>query len=104
MFVDSDDAGDKVPCRSRSDSLIFVNTALVQLFSKKQSTVEASEFVIMKQGIDALQGMRYKLRMMGILISSPLYIDGDNTSVVHNTSRPESILRKKSKSLLSCLM
>ena len=75
MFVDNDHAGDKVPCRSRSGVLIYMNTALVQWFSKKQSTVETSvfhaEFVTMKQDIDALRFLRYKLRMMGILISSP---------------------------------
>ena len=72
----------------------------MQWFSKKQSTVETlvfgAEFVTMKQGIDALQGLRYKLRMMGIPISGPSYIYGENMSVVHNTSRPESVLRKKS--------
>ena len=35
MSVDSNHAGDKVSCRSRSDFLIHVNTAFVQLFSKK---------------------------------------------------------------------
>ena len=58
MFVDSDHAGDNVSCRSRSGSLIYMNMALVQWFSKKQSTVETSvfgaEFVTMKQGIDVL--------------------------------------------------
>ena len=58
MFVDIDHAGDKVSCRSRIGFLIYVNTALMQWFSKKQSTVETSvfctEFVAMKQGIDAL--------------------------------------------------
>ena len=53
MFVDIDHAMDKVCCRSRSE------TALVQLISKKQSTVEISvfgiEFVAMKQGIDVLK-------------------------------------------------
>ena len=49
----------------------------------------------MKQSI----GLRYKIRMMGIPISGPLYIDGDNMSIVHNTSRPESTLRKKSNSV-----
>ena len=52
----------------------------------------------MKQGIDALRGLRYKLRMIGIPISSPSYIHGDNMSVLHNTSRQESIIRKKSDS------
>ena len=39
MPVDNDHAGDKVSCRWRSGFLIYVNTALVKLFSKKQSTV-----------------------------------------------------------------
>ena len=71
MFVDSNHSGDKVSCRLRSDFLIYVNTALVQWFSKKQSTVKTSmfgaEFIVMKQGIDALRGLRYKLRMTSIL-------------------------------------
>ena len=33
--------------------------------------------------------------MMGILISGSLYVYGNNTTVVHNTSRPESVIRKK---------
>ena len=101
--MDSDHAGDKVSCRLRSGFLIHVNTALVQWFSKKQSQVETSvfgaEFVAMRQGIDALRGLRYKLGMMGILISGPSYIYGDNMSVIHNSSRPESVLRKKSNSI-----
>ena len=94
MFVDSDHAEDKVSCRSRSGFLIYVITALMPWCSKKQSTVETSvfvvEFVVMKQGIDALRGLRYKLRMMGILIFSPSYIYGDTMFVMNNTSRPES--------------
>ena len=70
MFVDSDHAGDKVSHRPRSGFLINVNTTLVWWFSKKQSTVETSvfgtEFVAMKQGIDALIGLRYNLRMMAL--------------------------------------
>ena len=49
--------------------------------------------------MDALRGLRYKLKMMGIPISSPLYIYGDNMSIVHNTSRPELVLGKKSNSV-----
>ena len=36
---------------------------------------------------------------MGILISTPSYIHGDNISDVHNTSRPQSVLREKSNSV-----
>ena len=53
----------------------------------------------MKQGIDALRGLRYKLRMMGLLILGSSYIYGYNMSVVHNTLKPESGLRKKSNSV-----
>ena len=37
--------------------------------------------------------------MMGIQISSPSFIYGDNMSLVYNTSRPEQVLRKKSNSI-----
>ena len=53
----------------------------------------------MKQCIDALRGLRYKLMMMGNPIFCPSYIHGDNMSVVHNTFRPELVLRKKSNSI-----
>ena len=53
----------------------------------------------MKQGVEALRGLRYKLRMMGVPISGPSYIYGDNMSVIHNTQRPESTLKKKSNSI-----
>ena len=36
---------------------------------------------------------------MGISISDSLYNYGDNMSVVHNTFRPELVLRKKSNSV-----
>jgi hypothetical protein len=40
---------------------------------------------------------------MGVSISGPSYIYGDNMSVIHNTQRPESILKKKSNAdLLPC--
>ena len=100
MFVYSDHSGDKVSCISRSGALIYVNTTSVQWFSKEQSTGEISvfgaKFVTMKQGIDALRNQKYMLRMMGIPISGPSYIDGDHMSVVRNISKPESVLRKKS--------
>ena len=103
MFVDNDHTGDKVSHSLRSGFLMYVNTALLQWFSKKQCTLETSvfgaEFVTMKRGIDDLQGFRYKLRIMDIPVSSLSYIYGDNMSVIHNSSRPESVLRKKSNSV-----
>ncbi|KAI2513193.1 hypothetical protein MHU86_1231 [Fragilaria crotonensis] len=103
LFVDSDHAGDKKTRRSRTGFLIYLNSAPITWFSKKQSTIETSvfgaEFVAMKQGMETLRGLRYKLRMMGVSLSGPSYIYGDNMSVVHNTQRPESTLKKKSNSV-----
>jgi len=62
--------------------------------------VFGAEFVAMKQGVEALRGLRYKLRMMGVAISGPSsYVYGDNMPVIHNTQRPESTLKKKSNSI-----
>ena len=38
--------------------------------------------------------------MMGIEVSEPAYIYGDNKSVLSNASVPESVLRKKSNSIV----
>ncbi|KAL7545199.1 hypothetical protein ACHAWF_014098 [Thalassiosira exigua] len=103
MFVDSYHAGDKKTRRSRTGFMIFANQGLVQWFSKKQPTVETSmfgaEFVAMKNGMECLRGIRYKLCMMGVPVDYPSYIFGDNMSVIHNTQRPESVLKKKSNSI-----
>ena len=58
-----------------------------------------ADFVTMKQGMDSLKGLRFKLRMMGIPMSYLTYIYGDNMSAVHNISRLESVRKKKSNSL-----
>ena len=103
LYVDSDHAGDKKTRRSRTGYFIFVNSAPVMWLSKRQTTVEASvfgsEFVALKTGIEALRGLRYKLRMMGVELSGPSFVYGDNMSVIKNTQRPESTLRKKSNSI-----
>jgi hypothetical protein len=67
--------------------------------SKKQASIESStfggEFTAMKQCCKYLRGLRYKLRMMGIPVTGPAYILGDNKSVLCNTSIPDSTLKKK---------
>ena len=53
----------------------------------------------MKHGIETTRGLRYKLRMMGVEINGPTRIYGDNMSVIHNVTKPESTLKKKSNSV-----
>ena len=101
--VDADHASDTVTRRSRTGFLVYLNCSLVHWFSKKQTSVESSsfgsEFIAMKQCCEYLRGLRYKLRMMGIPVEGPAYIEGDNQSVLANTTIPDSTLKKKSQSI-----
>jgi hypothetical protein len=103
MMVDSDHAGEKRTQRSRTGFIIFCNLALIVWLSKQQPTIKSSvfgaEFVAMKHGIKTLRGLRYKIRMMGIPLSGPTYVYGDNKSQVTNSSRPEWTLKKKCNSI-----
>ena len=103
MFVDADYTGDRATRRSRTGFIIFLNEAPIYWFSKKQTRVEnsvfGSEFIAMRTGLEVVQGIRYKLRMMGVPLNTPTYIYGDNMSVIYNTSRPESTLKKKANSV-----
>ena len=49
----------------------------------------------MKIIMENLQGTINNLRMMGVPISVKSYIYGENISVIHNTQRPKSTLKKK---------
>ena len=53
----------------------------------------------MKIFMETLQGIRYKLRMMGVPISGPSYIYGGKISGIHNTHCHDSTLKKKIKSI-----
>jgi hypothetical protein len=103
LFVDSDHAGEQFLRRSIIGYVIYLNMAPIVWFPKRQPTVESSVFgaecVAMKNGIETYRGLRYKLRMMDVSLSGPTFVYGENMSVVHNTHRPESVLKKKSNSL-----
>jgi hypothetical protein len=103
LYVDSDHAGDERTRRSRTGFFVFLNSALIQWLSRRQPTIETSvfgaEFVAMKHGMETVRGIRYKLRMMGVPISGPTFVYGDNMSVIHNTQRPDSTLKKKSNQI-----
>ncbi len=103
LFIDSNHAGDKQTKRSQSSLSIYVNTAIIDWYSKSQSVIETgvfgAEFVAMKMGVGMLRGLRYTLRMMSIAIDGTTHICGDNISIIKNTSKPESTLNKKSNTV-----
>jgi hypothetical protein len=54
----------------------------------------------MKTAIDMIEGLRYKLWMMGIALNGPTSVFCDNESVVRNSTAPESISKKGHTMLL----
>jgi len=89
--------------QSRTGVLIYVNKAPIVWYSKKQNSIEASsvrsEFMTLKTGVKLLEGLVYKLQMMGVPVEGYCHTCVDNMSVVNNTSIPESVLKKKSTSI-----
>ena len=98
-FVDADHAGDVVSRRSHTGIIIFVNRAPIIWYSKRQNTVETStfgsEFIALRIATELIEGLRYKLRMLGIPLDGPANVFGDNQSVINNATIPESPLKKK---------
>ena len=102
-WVDSDHAGDAVSRRSRTGVFIFCGMAPIVFYSKKQGSIESSSFgselSAMKTAVELVEGLRYKLRMMGVPLEGRCHIKADNMSVIHNCSSPTSQLKKKSNSI-----
>ena len=70
-------------------------------YSKRQNIVEAStfgsEFQAMKNAVELIESLRYKLRMFGVPIETNIFCD--NEAVYKNTTLPESTLKKKHHSI-----
>ena len=102
-FVDASHASNKVTYRSHTGIFIMLNSAPIVWYSKRQNTVESStfgsEFVALRIATEMVQGLRYKLRMMGVPIDGPTSMYCDNESVTKNASVPESTLSKKHNSI-----
>jgi hypothetical protein len=98
-FCDADHAGDKITRRSHSGILLFLNRAPILWYSKKQNTVETStfgaEFVALRIAVELIEGLRYKLRMMGVPIDGSCTTICENETAVKNSTVPESTLRRK---------
>jgi hypothetical protein len=98
-FVDADHAANKQTRRSQTGILIFINSAPISWYSKRQATVESStfgsEFVAMRTAVEQIQALRLKLRWFGVPIDGPTNVFCDNNSVVTSTSQPEVTLSKK---------
>jgi hypothetical protein len=56
---------------------VYLNGALITWYSKCQPSVESlvfgAEFVALKNGMESVRGLQYKLHMMGVEIAGPTY-------------------------------
>mmetsp|Transcript_17331 Transcript_17331/g.42369 ORF Transcript_17331/g.42369 Transcript_17331/m.42369 type:complete len:92 (+) Transcript_17331:4520-4795(+) len=75
-YVDASHAANKKTRRSHTGYIIFLNSAPIVWYSKRQNTVEASTFgsecIALKSCIEAITHLRYKLRMFAIPLSDEL--------------------------------
>jgi hypothetical protein len=89
--------------RAAMGMLHFLNKTPVEWFSKRQNTVETatygSEFVAAKAGTEQIMDFRYTLRMLGVPMSGPARMYGDNESVVKSSTIPHSTLSKRHNAL-----
>ena len=89
-FVNADLAGNTVTRRSQTGILISVNRASVIWYSKRQNNVEVSTFgseiTAMKNAIELIEALQYKLRMIGVPIDGATDIFCDNEAVTKNCS------------------
>jgi len=97
-YVDASHTANKATRCSHTEYIVFINRAPVLWYSKRQTTVESStfssEFIAMRTMMEAVRGLRFKLRMFGVPLDGPIWILCDNEKVVHNSSSLESRLDK----------
>jgi hypothetical protein len=98
-FVDANHARNTETKRSQTGILLFCNKAPTMWFSKRQNSTFGSEFTTMKNAVEMIEALRYKLRMFGVPIEGPTNVFCDNEAVCKNTTRPESTLTKKHHSI-----
>lgn len=102
-FRNSDYTSDSVTRQSCTGFIVFLNSAPIFVYSKKQESCETSsfgsEFIMMKSYCKYLRRLRYKLRMIGLPVKTLVCMFRDNQSVLSNSSKLHSVLKKKSSSI-----
>ncbi|GKZ00699.1 hypothetical protein MPSEU_001021900 [Mayamaea pseudoterrestris] len=102
-FMDANLYHDYTTGRSAMGVLHFLNQTPVEWFCKRQNTVETatygSEFVVAKTATEQIMDFRYSLRMLGVPLSGPAWMFGDNESVKKSSTIPHSTLSKRHNAL-----
>ena len=99
VFFDADHAHDLRTRRSVSGIIVFVGSTPVLWSSKRQGCVATStycsEFVAMRTAVEEAISIRYMLRCLGVPVSDPTDLYGDNFSSIQTATIPDADLKKK---------
>ena len=99
IFADSNHGHDKVTGRSVTGMISFVGRTPVHWSAKRQGAVQSAtfgaEFVALKRAVEEAITLRYHMRSMGVAVTQPTVIYGDNLSAITNATMPGSALKKK---------
>ena len=103
-FIDASFATNKKTRKSHSGFPLFVNRAPIVWFSKRQSTVETStfsaEFMAIESCLNAIESLRFKLRMFGVPFEGPIHVYRDNKRAVLNFIKVEYNVDKNHNSVV----
>jgi len=98
-FVDANLLHDLITGRACTGIIHLFNKTPIDWFSKRQNTVETatygSEFVAARTAVDQIVDLRYTLRMLGVPLTGPSWMFGDNLSVVNSSTMPSGKLTKR---------
>ena len=101
-FVDSSHSRDSFTRLSRTRIVVLLRNGPAFSFSKKQGACEessfGSEFAAIKSCCEHLPGLLCKTQVLGTSVELPSCALGGNQSVLPSSSKPHSILKKKSSS------
>lgn len=103
VYVDASHANNLTNRRSTTGFIVLASNVPIYWHSKEQHAIETSTFgseiVAGRIAAEKLIEYRYKLRMMGIPLSGPSLLFGDNKSVVNSCSALSSTPKKRHNAL-----
>ena len=99
ILCDSNHGHDKRTGKSITGIIVFVGKTPIYWCAKRQGAAQTStfgaEFVALKKAVEEAVTTHYWLRSMGVKVSKPTMIYGDNLSAITNATTPGSALNKK---------
>ena len=99
MYFDADHAHDEQTRRSISGKIAFLGCTPINWSSTRQTSVESStygaEFGAGRVTVEYNIGLRYTLRALGVPITRPSFVLGDNLGMIQNSNDKDASLKKK---------